>query len=97
VEICNLTDVAKAKKLRPCYIPSPKHAPGGWGTLMDLSNEVAQAVLDKGIVGGRQIYGYYDGKFYEFQSDNAGGFHGYPIPPNEVPPKVLKELQQMQE
>lgn len=95
LEICNLTDVAKAKKLRPCYIPSPKHAPGGWGTLMDLSDEVAQAVLDQGIVGGRQIYGYYNGKFYEFQSDNVGGFHGYPIPPTEVPPKVLKDLQQM--
>lgn len=73
VEISNLTDVAQANKLRPRYVPSPKHALGGWGTLMDLSDEVAQAVLDKGVVNGRQIYGYFEKKFYEFQSDNAGG------------------------
>jgi hypothetical protein len=93
VDISNLTDVGQVNKLRPRYVPSPKHAPGGWGTLMDLSDEVAQAVLDKGVVNGRQIYGYFEGKFYEFQSDNAGGFHGYPVPPNEVPSNVIKQMQ----
>lgn len=95
VEIPNLTDVGQANKLRPRYVSSPKHAPGGWGTLMDLSDEVAQAVLDKGVVNGRQIYGYFEGKFYEFQSDNAGGFHGYPVPPNEVPSNVIKQMQDL--
>ena len=96
VEISNLTDVGQANKLRPRYVPSPKHAPpGGWGTLMDLSDEVAQAVLDKGVVSGRQIYGYFEGKLYEFQSDNAGGFHGYPVPPNEVPSNVIKQMQNL--
>jgi hypothetical protein len=95
VEISNLTNVNQANKLRPRYVPSPKHASGGWGTLMDLSDEVAQAVLDKGVVNGRQIYGYFEGKFYEFQSDNAGGFHGYPVSPNEVPSKVIKKMQDL--
>lgn len=94
LEVHNLTDVGQSNKLRPCYVPSPKHAIGGWGTLMDLSDEIAQAVLDKGIVSGRQIYGYFEGKFYEFQSDNAGGFHGYPVAQNEVPPKVIKKMQE---
>ncbi len=95
VKIPNLTNVSQAKNLRPSYIPSPKHALGGWGTLMDLTDEVAQAVLDKGVVSGRQIYGFSDEKYYEFQSDNVGGFHGYPVPPQEVPPKVRDRLKQM--
>ncbi len=95
VKISNLTDVSQANKLRPRYVPSPKHAVGGWGTLMDLSDQVAQTVLDKGVVNGRQIYGYFEGKFYEFQSDNAGGFHGYPVSLNEVPSKAIKKLQDL--
>jgi hypothetical protein len=96
VQISNLTDVGQANKLRPRYVPSPKHAPpGGWGTLMDLSDEVAQAVLDKGVVSGRQIYGYFEGKFYEFQSDNIYGFHGYPVSQNAVPSKVIKQMQDL--
>jgi len=95
VEISNLSDVGQANKLRKRYVPSPKHALGGWGTLMDLSDEVAQAVLDKGVVSGRQIYGYFEGKFYEFQSDNVGGFHGYPVSLNEVPSKVIKQIQDL--
>ncbi|MFM7447146.1 MAG: hypothetical protein ACKO24_00940 [Leptolyngbyaceae cyanobacterium] len=46
---------------------------------MDLSDDIAQVVLDSGIAYGRQVYGYYKGKFYEFQPDGAGSFHGYPI------------------
>jgi hypothetical protein len=95
LEIHNLTEVGQSNKLRPRYVPSTKHASGGWGTLMDLSDEVAQAVLDKGIVSGRQIYGYFEGKFYEFQSDNAGGFHGYPVSLDEVPSKVIKQMQDL--
>jgi hypothetical protein len=95
VEISNLTDVCQVNKLRPRYVPSPKHALGGWGTIMDLSAQVAQAVLDKGVVSGRQIYGYFEGKFYEFQSDNIYGFHGYPVSQNEVPAKVIKQMQDL--
>ncbi|WP_250150996.1 hemagglutinin repeat-containing protein, partial [Photorhabdus akhurstii] len=74
------------------YVPSPKHALGGWGTPMDLTNSKAQEVLNNSIQGGKQRYGIADGKLYEFQPDNAGGWHGYPIPGNEAPPKVLREF-----
>ncbi|MBV8044557.1 MAG: filamentous hemagglutinin [Pluralibacter sp.] len=74
------------------YVPSPKHAPGGWGTPMDLSDSQAQDVLNSSIQGGKQKYGLSDGKLYEFQPDNAGGWHGYPVPGTEVPPKVLREF-----
>jgi len=29
---------------------------------------------------------------YEFQPDNVGGWHGYPIPGNEAPPSVLRKM-----
>jgi RHS repeat-associated protein len=77
------------------YSLTDKHEPGGWGTPMDLKPKVAEQVLNDGITGpnGKQVYGYNDGKLYEFQPDNVGGFHGYPVPGNEVPSKVLKELK----
>jgi len=59
---------------------------------MDLSDEDAQVALDKGIAYRRQIYSYYKGKYYEFQSDNAGTFHGYPILEKNVPKEALKQL-----
>jgi filamentous hemagglutinin len=74
------------------YVPSPKHAAGGWGTPMDLSDSKAQEVLNNSIQGGKQKYGISDGKIYEFQPDNVGGWHGYPVPGTEAPPKVLREF-----
>ncbi len=71
------------------YVPSPKHALGGWGTPMDLSDTKAQEVLNNSIQGGKQRYGITDGKLYEFQPDNVGGWHGYPISGTEAPPKIL--------
>ena len=73
------------------YKPSPKHQKGGWDTLMDLDDATAQGVLNDGIQEGKQIYGYKDGKAYEFQPDNAGTYHGYPVSGNEVPNKILRE------
>ncbi|CNE46501.1 MULTISPECIES: hypothetical protein [Yersinia] len=46
------------------YVPSPKHAAGGWGTPMDLSDAKAQEVLNNSILGGKQKYGISDGKVY---------------------------------
>lgn len=74
------------------YVPSPKHASGGWGTPMDLSDSKAQEVLNNSIQGGKQRYGMSGGKLYEFQPDNAAGWHGYPIVGTEAPANVLREL-----
>ena len=91
IEIPNLTEAEQVSQLRRQYVPTPKHKIGGWGTLMDLEDEVAQIVLDRGIQIGKQVYAYHEGKFYVFQPDNTGGYHGYPIDRNEVPAKALRE------
>ncbi len=96
IEITNLTDAGQARKLRRRYVASPKHTIGGWGTLMDLADEVAQLVLNKGILSGKQIYGYHNGKFYQFQPDNAGGYHGYPVSSNDIPADVLRQLRELE-
>jgi hypothetical protein len=97
IEITNLIKINQLKKIRRHYQPSPKHRQRGEqgikGTQMDLSNEDAQIALDTGIPYGRQIYSYYNEKYYEFQSDNAGGFHGYPILEKNVPHKVIKQFK----
>jgi hypothetical protein len=93
IEIFNLTEERQLwNVIRRRYVPSPKHAPGGWGTPMGLGDEVAQMVLDNGISHGRQIYGFHDGRFYIFQYDNAGGYHGYPISRIDVPANVLRQM-----
>ncbi|MFC4419336.1 hemagglutinin repeat-containing protein [Cupriavidus pampae] len=76
----------------PKYVPTPKHDAGGWGTPMDLDNVAAQKVLNNSVQGGKQRYGVSDGKVYEFQPDNVGGWHGYPVPGNEVPATALRAL-----
>jgi filamentous hemagglutinin len=44
---------------------------------MDLTDDIAQEVLDDSVLAGKSRYGYYAGRLYEFQNDNAGGWHGY--------------------
>ena len=68
----NLDDLAYTPE-KSKYVPSPKHAAGGWGTPMDLSDSKAQEVLNNSIQGGKQKYGVSVGKIYEFQPDNVGG------------------------
>lgn len=102
VDILNLTNLIHAKKLRPRYIASHKHTPEGKGIYrgrrgspMDLSDEEAQSVLDQAIPNGRQYYGYYQSKFYEFQADNVGGFHGYLVEETKVPYKIIEYFKQI--
>ena len=78
------------ERIRLKYNPTKKHGPGGWGTLMDLDYNTAYNVLLNSVPGGKQRYGYHDGKLYEFQPDNVDGWHGYPVKGTEVPPSVLR-------
>jgi hypothetical protein len=70
------------------YSPTAKHQPGGWGTIMDLNDEVASRILNESDQLGNQRYAYYNGRIYEFQSDNVGGWHGYPIPSSDLKTKA---------
>jgi RHS repeat-associated protein len=74
------------------YSPTLKHMKGGWGTEMDLNDKTASDVLNSSILSGKQRYGMHSGKVYEFQPDNVGGWHGYPIPGTQAPSSVLKEF-----
>ena len=60
---------------------------------MDLDLPTAREVLNSAIAGGdkKQLYGYHEGKVYEFQPDNAGTYHGYPIRGDEAPKDVLRK------
>ncbi|WP_186810640.1 S-type pyocin domain-containing protein, partial [Vibrio sagamiensis] len=77
------------------YAPTAKHRKGGWGTEMDLSDDVGREVLNKSLQGGKQRYAYHDGKIYEFQPDNRDGWHGYPVKGTEAPSSVLKEMKKL--
>lgn len=64
-----------------------------WGTEMDLDASTAQKVLNGSTRSGGQRYGWHGGRLYEFQYDNAGAWHGYPIPGNKAPTSVLRGLR----
>jgi RHS repeat-associated protein len=76
------------------YLPTLKHIIG-WknATKMDLNDETASIILNQSYLVGKQRYAYYNEKLYEFQYDNAGGWHGYPIPGTQAPSAVLKYLR----
>ncbi len=90
--VLNLTQPADVSLLRRIYRPIPKHQPGGFGTLMDLTDATAQDILDRGVSHGKQIYGFFGGRYYEFQPERLRVFHGYPIPENDVPALAKREL-----
>jgi len=61
--IKNFTSIEQVDPLLRRYIPSEKHQLGGWGTLMELDDVIAQQVLDSGVVYGRKIYGLHSGQY----------------------------------
>jgi hypothetical protein len=77
----------------------PKHAPGGFGTLMDLDDAVALDVLQTAAYdpkaaeqGVPSLWGFRNGKVYRFMCDGCAvaTWHGYPT--EEKPPTaVLRE------
>lgn len=81
------------------YVLIPKHAPGGFGTLMDLDDATALEVLKAALPdpkaaqpGQSSLWGFHRGKVYRFMCDGctAATWHGYPT--EEKPPTgVLRE------
>ncbi len=77
----------------------PKHAPGGFGTLMDLDDATALEVLQAAIYdpkaaerGTPSLWSFRNGRVYRFMCDGctAATWHGYPT--EEKPPTaVLRE------
>jgi len=67
------------------YESNPKHEISQLGNLkgkgvvsiMELEKGDAQIVLNKAIPDGQKLYGYNDGKFYEFQCHKDNCWHGY--------------------
>ncbi|TOM31099.1 hypothetical protein CGH78_21395 [Vibrio parahaemolyticus] len=77
------------------YEANPKHAiqkdkivAGKQHSKMDLSDTLAQECLDLGfqVLGGKYVYYFTNGKWYEFPQHTVGCYHGYPIgnPTNEA-------------
>lgn len=63
----------------------------------DLPDSQAQRLLDQSIANGKQLYACMSGPsgklyFFEFQPDNSGGYHGYIIAPETVPPELIQRL-----
>jgi filamentous hemagglutinin len=82
------------------YVPHSKHggspgARGVRGSPMDLSDADAQALLNDSSKcfeepGKKQYIGTRGGKFYVYQPDNVGGYHGYRVSGTEVAAKFPK-------
>lgn len=60
---------------------------------MDLDDATASDVLNNSIPAGKQRYGFHSVELYEFQPDNTGGWHGYPINGSKAPSSILKTLK----
>lgn len=88
----NFSTVAQVSRVDRIYAPTEKHEDHGWGTPMDLSINDAQQALRSGVIANGSVYAKVAGKYYIFRSDNAGGFHGYPIEVFKVPNKARTAL-----
>ena len=80
---------------KPIYIPSPKHAPGGYGSPNPIKDKkTGQRLLETGVKEGKQIYNVTsEGKIVKFQPDNTpkNGFHSYEVTEKkDIPTDVLK-------
>lgn len=81
----------------PVYVPSPKHAQGGWGSNNPIkTQEEGQRLLDTGYRSGRQIYNVTDnGVIVKYQPDNTpnNGYHSYEVSkPRDIPASILKKM-----
>lgn len=87
-------DVHKFKLGIRIYESNPKHKVNyGWGSPMDLSDDLAQIVLDSAIPvpnNSNHLISYYNNNFYSFRRHHDNHFHGYID--NSLPEKLQKLL-----
>lgn len=81
LSVINDIEIHKFKLGIRIYENNPKHKINyGWGSPMDLSDDVAQRVLDSAIPVPNNInhlINYYNNKFYSFRRHHDNHFHGY--------------------
>lgn len=81
------------------YELNPKHKiNGGWGTIMDLSDETAQKVLNGAIVAEldpKHLIAKYNGKYYSFRCHWDIYYHGYWD--NSMPQNMKNKLDKLQQ
>jgi len=89
-----IQEAALHQKYVRIYRPSKKHMPGGAGTLMTLDDQTASQVLNSGVLAPnrRQVYGIHGDICFEFQREDEGVFHGYPVPGRQVPSETLRAM-----
>lgn len=89
-ELTHLDYHKETLKIRK-YELTPKHKINyGWGSDMDLTDDVAQRVLNSAIEAGdesKHLIAKYNGKFYSFRCHYSNCYHGYP---DESMPENLK-------
>lgn len=86
-----------SKEIGMKYIPSPKHAIGGWGTPNPIkTKKEGQKLLNTGIKDGKQIYNVTaDGRIVKFQPDNTpqNGYHSYAVNNiRDIKPPAAKKM-----
>lgn len=90
VEIEHYVEVTEIRARRRRFWPHPKHNAalptyGVRDTPMDLANEVAEEVLNKGIPIGSRVFGCVEkGKIYVFPRHGPNEYHGYPVDVREL-------------
>ena len=100
VEVKNLSELQHAieywreLKIRK-YDASPKHKINfGWGSEMDLCDDLAQSVLDDAEIydkDDKRLVNYHEGNYYVFMRHIANCYHGFKN--NAIPENIKSKLK----
>ena len=80
------------------YEPNPKHKMNyGWGSEMDLRDEIAQVVLNQAVAvdsDSRHLIAKYNGEYYSFRCHYDVCYHGYKD--NSMPEHLKNKLDSLE-
>lgn len=100
VEIDNISEIEHIdihwfKLGKRIYEANPKHkANYGWGSLMDLTDDEAQYVLDRAVIAGdgeKHLIAKYHNIYYSFRCHWKNYYHGYQD--NSMPEEMKRRLK----